>query len=254
MLSKFRRRLTYANVMSTLCFFLLLGGSSYAAVSLKRNSVKGKHIAKNAISSPKVKDGGLRVEDFAPGQLPRGETGPPGAPNPNAADSDLLDGLDSNAFLRSDGTATDADKLDGVDSDGFARRNSARARAYSIPKGYGGPGGFWAMFMGSNQPAPTAMLRYSCPSDLSQDGILRYRNWSGQTVNLFSDNGSANPDYRQLANEAVYDQPAADSGERITFQAQSGEGVATWEVFSVHRPASNDCHVQFTVTSGTTEF
>lgn len=45
-----RDRLTYANVMSTLAVFLLLaGGGAYAAGKLKRNAVKSRHIAPNAV-------------------------------------------------------------------------------------------------------------------------------------------------------------------------------------------------------------
>ena len=40
-----------------------------------------------------------------------------------AKDSNLLDGLDSTGFLRSNGKAVDSDKLDGVDSTGFLRSN-----------------------------------------------------------------------------------------------------------------------------------
>jgi hypothetical protein len=90
MLSRARRHATYANVVSTLCLFIVLGGSAVAAVTLKRNSVKAKHIARNAVSSPKVRNFSLRSEDFAPGQLPRGErgergeTGPTGPPGSDA--------------------------------------------------------------------------------------------------------------------------------------------------------------------------
>jgi hypothetical protein len=75
MLTRFRKHLTYANVVSTLCLFILLGGSAVAAVSLKRNAVKNRHIAKNAVTAPKVKNASLLSEDFAPGQLPQGEKG-----------------------------------------------------------------------------------------------------------------------------------------------------------------------------------
>jgi hypothetical protein len=81
-LSRFRSQLTYANVVSTLCLFIVLGGSSYAAVTLKRNSVKSNNIAANAVTSPKVKNGSLLSQDFKAGQLPdgaKGAQGPPGA-------------------------------------------------------------------------------------------------------------------------------------------------------------------------------
>lgn len=63
------------NVVAYLALFIALGGTSVAAVSLKKNSVKAKNIARNAVSSPKVKDRSLRAQDFALGQLPRGAQG-----------------------------------------------------------------------------------------------------------------------------------------------------------------------------------
>jgi hypothetical protein len=73
-----RQRLTFANVMSVIAVFVALGGTSVAAISLKRNSVKGKHIARNAITSPKVKDASLLARDFAAGQLLKGDKGDKG--------------------------------------------------------------------------------------------------------------------------------------------------------------------------------
>jgi hypothetical protein len=87
MAAKVRSRLTYANVVSTLCLFLLIGGGgAYAAVSLGKGVVKGRNIAKNAVTSSKVKDSSLLARDFARGQLPKGEkgdTGARGAPGAN---------------------------------------------------------------------------------------------------------------------------------------------------------------------------
>jgi hypothetical protein len=77
-LAKLRPSLTYANVVSTLCLFILLGGSSYAAVKLGKNAVKGKNIAANAVTSPKVKPGSLLASDFRAGQLAGGPQGPKG--------------------------------------------------------------------------------------------------------------------------------------------------------------------------------
>jgi hypothetical protein len=94
LLSRLRLKLTYANVVSTLCLFILLGGSSYAAIRLGKNAVKGKNIAANAVTSPKVKNGSLLAQDFKAGQLPRGPQGPQGAkgdvgPASGAAGGDL---------------------------------------------------------------------------------------------------------------------------------------------------------------------
>src|SRR5918995_1686027 len=87
-----RKHLTYANVVSTICLFVVLGGTSVATVTLTRGSVKGKHIARNAVTSAKVKNRSLRARDFARASLPagpagsagergaQGEQGPPGAP------------------------------------------------------------------------------------------------------------------------------------------------------------------------------
>lgn len=50
-----RDRLTYANVVSTLCLFLLLGGgAAYAASRLPKNSVGTKQLKKGAVTGQKV--------------------------------------------------------------------------------------------------------------------------------------------------------------------------------------------------------
>jgi hypothetical protein len=51
-----RQRLSYANVMSTLCFFLLVGGgAAFAAGQLAKNSVGSKQLKKNAVVTAKIK-------------------------------------------------------------------------------------------------------------------------------------------------------------------------------------------------------
>src|SRR6476661_6768123 len=73
-----RVKLTYANVMSTLCLFLLLGGGAYAAGNLAKNSVGTKQLKNNAVTGSKVKNGSLLAQDFKSGQLPAGAPGAPG--------------------------------------------------------------------------------------------------------------------------------------------------------------------------------
>lgn len=71
-------RPTYANVMSTIAVFLALGGISWAAVKLPRNSVGSKQIKKNAVRGSDVKNGALTALDFKAGQIPAGPAGPKG--------------------------------------------------------------------------------------------------------------------------------------------------------------------------------
>jgi hypothetical protein len=69
-----RGKLTYANVISTLCLFLLLGGASaFAATQLAKNSVGAKQIKKNAITTAKIKNGavtGAKVNLSSLGTVP----------------------------------------------------------------------------------------------------------------------------------------------------------------------------------------
>jgi hypothetical protein len=81
-LVKLRRQLTYANVVSTICLFLLLGGSAYAAAQLTRGSVRTRHLARSAVTSAKVRDGSLLRADFRSDQLPAGAQGPQGPQGP----------------------------------------------------------------------------------------------------------------------------------------------------------------------------
>ena len=58
-MSRLRLRLTYANVMATIAVFIALGGASYAALKLPKNSVGAKQIKKEAVTAAKVKKGTL---------------------------------------------------------------------------------------------------------------------------------------------------------------------------------------------------
>jgi hypothetical protein len=57
-----------------------LGGTSYAALKLPKNSVGNRQLKAGAVTSSKVKDKSLAASDFAVGQLPAGPQGPAGAP------------------------------------------------------------------------------------------------------------------------------------------------------------------------------
>ncbi|MDO9407075.1 hypothetical protein [Patulibacter sp.] len=59
--------------------FVALGGTSYAAVAIPRNSVGATQIRANAVTSAKVRNGSLTAKDFKKGQLPAGKAGSTGA-------------------------------------------------------------------------------------------------------------------------------------------------------------------------------
>jgi hypothetical protein len=79
MLNRLLSQLTYANVVSTICLFVVLSGTAYAAATLPSNSVGPAQLKANAVTSAKVKDGALLRKDFMAGQLPAGPRGSVGS-------------------------------------------------------------------------------------------------------------------------------------------------------------------------------
>jgi hypothetical protein len=68
-LNKLRGRLTYANVMATIAVFIALGGASYAAVKLPKNSVGPKQLKRSAVTTAKIKNQAVTTEKLAPGAV-----------------------------------------------------------------------------------------------------------------------------------------------------------------------------------------
>jgi hypothetical protein len=89
-----RHRPSPAMVVALVALSVALGGTGYAATKLPRNSVGNPQLKRNAVTGDKVNDGSLFLNDFAPGQIPkgpkgdtgpqgpRGDTGSPGGPGP----------------------------------------------------------------------------------------------------------------------------------------------------------------------------
>lgn len=104
MLARIKPRITYANFMSTLAVFMVLGGGAYAAATLPKNSVGSKQLKKNAVTSAKVKNGTLTAKDAKAGQfavpanlsklLPVGGT---------AVNSNALGGIGSGGYVHGAG-------------------------------------------------------------------------------------------------------------------------------------------------------
>jgi hypothetical protein len=87
-----RSHLSYANVMSTTAVFVAIGGTSYAAITLPRDSVGERQIKSRAIGAKELKRGAvgsraiknrrIRTVDLARSTRAAltGEQGPPGPP------------------------------------------------------------------------------------------------------------------------------------------------------------------------------
>src|SRR5215207_1503613 len=81
-----------AMIIACVALVVALGGVSYAAGVLPKNSVgaaqlqkkavTASKLRKNAVSAAKVKDGTLLAADFKAGQLPAGPKGDPGVQGP----------------------------------------------------------------------------------------------------------------------------------------------------------------------------
>jgi hypothetical protein len=78
LVKQIRKRLTYANVMSSIAVFLVLGGATaFAASQLGKNSVGTKQLKKNAVTTAKLKADavtGAKVKESTLGQVPSAAT------------------------------------------------------------------------------------------------------------------------------------------------------------------------------------
>jgi hypothetical protein len=61
-----RRHLTYANVMSTIAVFVVMGGSAYA---FAKHSVGTKQLKNKAVTTKKIKDGAVTGAKIAAGSI-----------------------------------------------------------------------------------------------------------------------------------------------------------------------------------------
>jgi hypothetical protein len=78
--ARFRgRRPSPSLVISIVALFVALGGTSYAALTLPRDSVGSRQIKTGAVGGSEVRDGALKLKDFGDEQFPAGARGPVGA-------------------------------------------------------------------------------------------------------------------------------------------------------------------------------
>lgn len=91
-------------VVASAALLVAVGGTGYAAVTLPRNSVGTKQLAANAVTGAKVRNGSLRAEDFARGQLPAGARGERGAQGDRGPSDAFAAGTENPVVLPDTGT------------------------------------------------------------------------------------------------------------------------------------------------------
>jgi hypothetical protein len=103
-----RSHLSFANVVSLMALFVALGGTTYAAATLSKNSVGAKQIKKDAVRASEIKsravgtsevrDGALLAQDFKAGQLLAGAKGDKGDKGDKGLKGDKGDTGDTGSF------------------------------------------------------------------------------------------------------------------------------------------------------------
>lgn len=69
-MKQLRKRLTYANVMSSIAvFFVLTGATAFAATQLGKNSVGSKQLKKNAVTTAKIKNNAVTTSKIRNGAV-----------------------------------------------------------------------------------------------------------------------------------------------------------------------------------------
>ncbi|HEY2334749.1 MAG TPA: hypothetical protein VGH58_07080 [Solirubrobacterales bacterium] len=126
---RLRGKLTYANVVSTLCLFLLLGGgAALAATQLPKNSVGTQQLKNGAVTATKVKPGALSGDDINAATLGNVPSATRSAladhakiadEAARAGNSDTLQGRSASSFLSSGATAADSSRLGGLGPSSF---------------------------------------------------------------------------------------------------------------------------------------
>jgi hypothetical protein len=105
MLNRLRPRLTYANALSTIVLFVVLGGGAYATIDrkvgpkdIRKNAIKKKqlapkavgrvHLKRGAVGTPAIRNGAVTAEKLAPGVAVSGPRGPQGIQGPSGPKGD----------------------------------------------------------------------------------------------------------------------------------------------------------------------
>jgi hypothetical protein len=110
-----RRYFSYANVISTICLFVLLGGGAYAAARLPAKSVGTAQLKAGAVTGVKIKDGtitGAKVDSRTLGPVPAATRADSATSADHASSADRATSADSATKALSADKAAFASKAD----------------------------------------------------------------------------------------------------------------------------------------------
>jgi hypothetical protein len=173
MLDRLRSRLTYANVMSTIAVFAVLGGGgAYAAQKIgakdiKKNAVRAKHVKQNQIGTKHLKKRAVTGAKIATGAVTTTKLADSAVTGPKVDESTL-------------GPVPNADRLDGLDSLDFVR---GKGRRYVVrgTDAFSGPSTTLASLdVGGN-------LVLECRNPASVGSDVTFANTSGTSADVWTD-------------------------------------------------------------------
>ena len=133
-------RPTPALVISILALFVAMGGTGYSASQIPRASVGAAQLKKNAVSSPKVKNGSLALDDFKLAERTklRGAAGARGAAGGRGSQG--AGGLRGLSGLEGDAGADGSDGGQGIPGATGVEEVVVRTAALVFAPGAGGDG------------------------------------------------------------------------------------------------------------------
>ncbi|HEY7631380.1 MAG TPA: hypothetical protein VH817_11790 [Thermoleophilaceae bacterium] len=234
------------NLVAYLALFVALGGTSYAAVKLPKNSVGTRQLKRGAVTAAKIKPHSLLLSNFKKGQLGaaggQGATGPQGPAGRNGTNgTDGEPGSDGRTILNGLGAPPASAGLpgdfyiDGAANQIYGPKGSGPGNQWGSgtdltgPKGDGAPGS-WS---GRIQGVPSA------------SGTIPVT-WSGAVTGLSTASGTPNQTMLSPATDIV---AKNISGEFTAAPGTQGERDVTLVVDGV--PTSLDCDVKLSDTATT---
>ena len=130
-MKKLVEKFTYANVMATVAVFLALGGASYAAFKVPKNSIGANQLKNGAVTTAKIKNGAVSGAKIAAGTLGTVPSATSATSATNAVNATHALSADSAATAASATKAGDAGTLGGRAPSSFADADVVRVASIS---------------------------------------------------------------------------------------------------------------------------